>query len=400
MPNFARLARFVVSLFTIGLCLTLNLTVADAQNTANTVATTDQVKPPKPPLEIAEPAEQPTEFGEHDLSKLEADVLSRSATSHYEDGDFEEAVQLQYWAIKNGVTDSGYYNLACYTALAGNVDDSLHWLQKAAELEGVDPEWAGEDADLKLVRRDPRWKQVAAFLLDYRKYWSSSGVKKTVLILPSNHDASQPIPVLIGLHGLGGTAENLVDISVQDWANELNVAFLGVCGSLPTGPRNFEWAEDFDVDFARIEDALKEVAPKVKPQPGKILLYGFSQGAVVAGEQAVRHPDLFAGAILMSPGGNHFPRISKVEPKPIHKTQGFVCLSGAKEAVGNRVMHRSYVRSFTELGSRLQHHAYADVEDHDLPPDYSEAFPKWVQFIFNEETDKENAPSVEPDQKK
>jgi tetratricopeptide (TPR) repeat protein len=50
------------------------------------------------------------------------------------------------------------YNLACYHALAGDVDQALALLKDALRLDPTLREWSEEDADLDALRDDPRYQ--------------------------------------------------------------------------------------------------------------------------------------------------------------------------------------------------------------------------------------------------
>ena len=49
------------------------------------------------------------------------------------------------------------YNLACFEALAGRVDDALEHLAQAAEADPRTREWAQTDSDFDAIRSDPRF---------------------------------------------------------------------------------------------------------------------------------------------------------------------------------------------------------------------------------------------------
>ena len=69
------------------------------------------------------------------------------------------------------------------------------------------------------------------------------------------------------------------DSLVQRWADELNVAFVGVSGTKAKAATRFVWAEDAKADMARVTAALAEVKDKVTIKPGSLIAFGFSQGA-------------------------------------------------------------------------------------------------------------------------
>ncbi|MCA9141951.1 MAG: alpha/beta fold hydrolase [Planctomycetaceae bacterium] len=337
--------------------------------------------PPAPPLSLSVPAEPPKEFGDNDLSTFPTHVLAAAAKEYVGESNFDTAVQLQHWSVTNGDGDSGLYNLACYYSLADNVEGALYWLQMAAAKEGVDADWALRDSDLVNVRRDSRWNQMNQFLRQYNRYWQGSDHNETTLILPAGYQRSEALTAVVGLHGMGSRARHFVEDSFQELADSMHVAFVGVSGTVPRGPATFVWSEDPQLDLARIDAALAEVSDRLTVASGKVILFGFSQGAMMAAEIAARHPDRFAGALAMSPGGNGDPTTGSLGRLPAHAKQGYVCVCGADEHPGNVAMTKQYADDMRQLKARVEHHPYPNVAEHSFPPDFYERLPAWIAFI-------------------
>lgn len=342
---------------------------------------TAPVSKPGLAVSLQRPEAPSKQFGEHDLSELDSGSLAGNALQYSSDGDYGDAVQLQYWSVMNSEESTGQYNLACFYSLSGNVEGSLYWLQEAAQKQGVDAGWAGEDSDLANVRRDSRWVDVKSFLQQYNDYWQTSDHHETTLIVPTGYTFGKPIPLVIGLHGMGSRAKSFVDDGFQTWADELSVAFVGVSGTIPRGPTSFVWSEDPGKDLTRVLDAINEVSDRVTPEDGALVLFGFSQGAMMAAEIAARQPNMFCGALVMSAGGDGWPMISEVPANAKHQQQGYVVVCGAQEARGNVMMAKLYSDQLGNLKSRIIHKPYAGMSDHAFPPDFSEMFGKWIHFI-------------------
>ena len=113
--------------------------------------------PPSPPLDLPEPpAPSPMSRGK-DLREAPPDLLESAASQLYHQKRYPEAIQILYYAVQAGA--HGQYNLACDYALDGKTDAAFYWLQKAALDEGVDAEWAEQDSDLDILRKDGRWSK-------------------------------------------------------------------------------------------------------------------------------------------------------------------------------------------------------------------------------------------------
>ena len=216
-------------------------------------------------ITVSEPA---SAHNGQDLASLSAGELAYSADALYEDGQHAAAATLLHWAIRKG--GSGHYNLACYYALAGDIDNGFYWLQQAALEEGVDPKWAHEDDDLVLLRADERWSVVSTFLAQVSAYWVHSGHTVTRVVVPQGTTPTTELPIVMWLHGYGADPNMVLDY--QELSNELGVALVGVSATMADGPMSFRWSEDLKQDQARIEAALKEVRSHFIPKPGKIAL--------------------------------------------------------------------------------------------------------------------------------
>jgi predicted esterase len=340
---------------------------------------------PTPPLALAEPPAESSELGRFDLSNEDSKTLDRLASSSVREGQFRNAVQFQYWSMKNGDGHSGVYNLACYYSLAGKSEASFYWLQQAAEKQGVDAAWASEDTDLQKIHLDPRWPAVLKYLEEYNRFWELSDVSETFAVIPANYDATKPIPVVLGLHGLGSRAKGFVSPEFQEWADELNIAIVGVSGSRPRGPASFVWSEDPEIDLRRIDAAIDELKDRLTVKEGSLMLFGFSQGAMMSAEIAIRHPDRFAGALVMSPGGIKQPDLAQLTKLEGNQNQVFVFVCGAGEAPGNVSLARDYAKTFSEFECKVEHKAYPGVSQHTYPPDFSRKFPTWVKSILDQD---------------
>ena len=334
---------------------------------------------PSPPLSVAKPADPPKLFGKFDLSRQDPRELTQAATQLAREGKTREAVQLQFWSVR--LRDKGRYDLACWYALDHQKDAAFYWLQQAAMIDGADADHADNDDDLESLRGDRRWAEVSRYIKACNAAWSSSGRFATSLVLPKKYVPGKPIGVVIGLHGLGHSQE-FIGPGDQPFADELDVAFLGVSGTIPTGRSSYVWAEDPEKDGAHVRQALRSVKDRVTVDPARILLFGFSQGAIAAFEIAFRYPDEFRGAIPISPGGKKFVDFDRFKPVEANRSQGYVLLCGAAEAPGNVLITEKMAEFARNSGCRVQLFLAPRQEAHTFPEDFSEKFGERIRFIL------------------
>jgi predicted esterase len=350
------------------------------------VAAQSRQQLPAKPLALPAPPAPSSNFRGQDLSKDDPARLAAVASGLASDGNNREAAQVQYWAVKLGA--DGRYNLACWTALIGDVDGAFYWLQEAALEDGVEASWAGEDTDLESLRKDFRWTKVAPFLKQCNAYWAVSGRRDSALIVPKGYKPGTPIGVLIGLHGMGHRPDGFIDSETyQEFADKLNMAVVGVSGTVPTGRNSYVWSEDPSADAAQIRKALDELAPRLTVKKGHLIAFGFSQGAEMGFEVAFQNPEDYRGAIVMSPGtSDNTARLKKLNRGPRNKNQGYVFLCGADEHPGNVAETKDGAGFAKKAGARVELKLYEGVKRHAFPPDFDHSFLRWVRFIEGEAT--------------
>ncbi len=340
-----------------------------------------QGEKPKPALDLPVPKAPSKEFDGKDLTGYPAPALSQGAAQAIQNDDAEVAVQLQHWAVAADPS-SGQYNLACYYALAGDVDASLYWLQRAALEEGVDLEWAKEDSDLEDVRKDARWAKLSPFIGKANAYWASSGHRREVVTVPKGYTPGTPIPVLLGLHGMGSKPEDFAGgEGDQALADALGIALVSVSATSPRGPNSFVWSEDIDADAKHIAAALERVAAKVTPRKGAVIPIGFSQGAQLAIEIAARDPELYGGAIALCPGFQSGSHLEKVTAAATLGKRAFVIISGAEEHPGNLELAATDAAWLEKAEALVVKHVY-DEMGHQFPPGFYDNAAIWCQFIL------------------
>jgi len=336
---------------------------------------------PKAPLELAAPAAPDPMLSGEDLREAPGPLLRELAFEAYQEGDLDMAARLQHFAV--AADGEGQYNLACFHALGGDADAAFYWLQRAAQEELSDPDWAAEDSDLDLLHEDPRWAEVHGYLEAMHTWWRASGRSETLLVVPAGVDPGAPVPALVGLHGRGSSPRDFADAEAyQALADDLGVAFVGVSGTIPVGPRGFEWSGDPARDAERVAAALAEVADDVTIDRNAVVLIGFSQGGQAAAEVAARHPDRYAGAIVMSPGAMQGCQLGAVEADLAESR--FVVLWGAGEHPVTVALAEQDTDVLRERGARVYSHGYPDVDEHRFPPDYEERLGEWLDFVRGE----------------
>lgn len=333
---------------------------------------------PVPPLNIPVPqAELPID-GETNLEKLSPKELRSAVANFAGEQQWELCARYHYWLCQQ--VKERRYDLACYYTRAGKNEIALYWLQVAALEDGVDPDWADQDEDLTALRRDGRWSDMNPFLRACAAYWAANGKGRTTVVLPTTYKEGEPITTLVWLHKDAATPEDLVnEYRVRKLADTMKVVFVGVSGTHIRGRGLYAWSGNPALDHNRVKTALKQVDDQFVVKPGGLILVGFSQGAQVALEMAVRHPDEFAGAIAFSPGGES--QLEQVTPPELLAKRGFVITYGDSEREGNIKLADDDVGWLHRSKAKVLPKRYKDTSRHQMPVDFDKRLPDWVRFV-------------------
>ncbi|MDE1166682.1 MAG: alpha/beta fold hydrolase [Pseudomonas sp.] len=137
------------------------------------------------------------------------------------------------------------------------------------------------------------------------------------------HPDSQQQPLVIFLHGYGSNELDL--FSLKDYF-PANYTYLSVRAPMTVPGGGYQWfgkganPGEYDArpaDVAKSEklitDFVAAAAQKYRTTPGKVVLVGFSQGAIMGYDVALHHPDAVGGVAILS--GKMLPAL-RAEVKP------------------------------------------------------------------------------------
>ena len=134
------------------------------------------------------------------------------------------------------------------------------------------------------------------------------------LYVPEAAKAGGSFPLVVILHGMGGSGSN----TIPAWVNRLAEDFIILCPSYPMGAWWAKPAEDLVLQL------IQEVQADYPVDPNRIFLSGLSNGAIGAYMIGMFYPDLFAGIVPIASGITprymHF--LVNLKNTPIYIIQG------------------------------------------------------------------------------
>ena len=145
---------------------------------------------------------------------------------------------------------------------------------------------------------------------------------------------SRDQPLVIFLHGYGSNEQDLFGIK-DELPAQYN--YLSVRAPMVLQEGSYQWfrkkgdgAYDGETDDLKASgqvllDFINQATKKYHTDPGKVFLVGFSQGAIMSYEVALRHPEAVGGIAALS--GRILP-VLKSELKPDEKRQSLAIFIG------------------------------------------------------------------------
>jgi phospholipase/carboxylesterase len=124
------------------------------------------------------------------------------------------------------------------------------------------------------------------------------GQRDGAVFIPAGLDPAKPAPLILGLHGAGGIASQMLDLLVRSAESE------GVILLAPES-RASTWdviRGGYGPDVAFIDEALRRVFRMHPVDPARIAVSGFSDGASYALSLGVINGEMFSHILAFSPG--------------------------------------------------------------------------------------------------
>ncbi len=241
--------------------------------------------------------------------------------------DLDYAIdRFQVTLAANPNSAGNWYNLACAYALRGDRELALQALSDAVATGYRDSAWAASDEDLALLHDAPefaalstrmgalaRQEQRRAGTLHFLPQQRLGAYR---LHLPDGYERerSRSYPLLVFLHGRGDTEESAALLVEQMGLPDVIAVRPEAPYAIPgtfNGREYWPVAMRVEADSAGMatavrmsarwcSDVVRDVAGRLRIDPDRIAVAGFSQGAAMAYAVALEQPELYKAVAVLS----------------------------------------------------------------------------------------------------
>ena len=312
---------------------------------------------------------------------VKVQAVQRAFTEAYRQRDWPRAINLGL-ELAQMVPDQPLvqYNLACVFALNGDAEEAIHWLGRSAASGFRHLNQLDRDPDLDSVRDQPGYSAVRTAVAENHERANDELQRAVhaappIVVPPEGHDPRTPAPLIIALHGYGDRAENFPRL----W--EGTAANIGAVLAVPRAVRpvgnGFSWGGVDEADTI-VQLSLEYVEARLAVDEKRVVITGFSQGGFMAMAVGLRHPELFAGVIVMA--GGYIPEVD-VPPDAGRDAPRYYFMAGDQDRAVKGAK-RAY-KDFKAAGYLVKLRVLLDT-GHAFPKDRERELGRALRFVLGE----------------
>jgi predicted esterase len=267
----------------------------------------------------------------------------------------------------------------CAAARMNQTDLALQLMQAALDAGfWMRASYFNSDDDLKSLRELPEFKRLVES--NEQMYQAAQvGSKPLALPLPLPPATAQPLPLLLGLHGNSGNAEE----SAHYWQSAVACGWYTVLlqSSQVAGANAYVW-DDLELGAREIKAHVQELSAATALAPGRTVVGGFSKGGEMAIWLALNEIIPLAGFIAVNPGGPYIRDISKFLPliencKSLGQLRAWLVVG---ENDGNLVNIKALHAMLSSHGLNCQLIVAPKIA-HDFPEDFDQTLAQALQVL-------------------
>lgn len=271
------------------------------------------------------------------------------------------------------------FDLARTYGKAADSKNAMIWLNLSAERGFHHVSTLLRDEDFDEVRSMAGYSAVLERIrqnsaLRLEKFKAKAEGATTITVLPPMLDKTKPSPLIVALHGYGSDAQDMAS-TWREAAAKIGAILIAPQAIQPAG-RGFSWGVVEQGEFLVLR-AIEIARKEHNVDPRRIVVTGFSQGGGMTYMLAVRHPELFAGAIPVA--GYYEHRVDPIPSQPGGRLPRFVIMCGEKDQPVE--VNREAARRLEAIGVPVQLRVYPNL-GHRFPPDRQTEMDSALRFVL------------------
>lgn len=275
---------------------------------------------------------------------------------------------------------TSHYNAGCVLALMGEGDAAIEALGQATKLGFSALATMRDDPDLESVRSHPGYAAVFQGV-EANDAQESAAFKKRadeimplIFLPPDAETGDGPRPLIVALHGRGGRAENFARL-FRPSAEKIG-AVLVVPEALDPFGIGFQWRR-LDDSLYLIARAIELAADRQPIDRRQVILAGFSQGAHLSLNGAIRDPSRYAGVLAI---GACDRRGFGLEPPDGQELPPIYIGVGSEDRVYDDC--RPMAKQFESTGFKVKFRVYKGY-GHVFPQNYKWEIDRALRFVLD-----------------
>lgn len=295
-----------------------------------------------------------------------AEALQKRFIKAMEQGQWKQAIEAgEKLADAQPSGGAVSYNVACCYAKLGDTKTAADWLVRSAG-EG----WAGlssieSDPDLQGVRGEPAYAKALELVKANRDkrfdaFKQKAEATEPLVVLPPNYDKETPCPLIVALHGSGGTGREMARIW-KDVAAKAGAVLVCPDALRPLGD-GYQWTFRDEAEWMVLR-TIERMSATHRIDPARIVITGFSQGANVCFDVGIKHSAKFCGVIPVA--GHWEPDVSPLPGKAPAGAARFYMMVGSNDQ--GTQSYRDAEREFAKVGFEREVKIYEGL-GHSFPP--------------------------------
>ena len=256
-----------------------------------------------------------------DVLMRNPDSVLAEAVKAYNEKDYARSAAAYLFYVKHNNSDAiALYNLSCCFGLMGDSARAAAFLLASWEKGYKDIQHIRQDTDFDPVRGSSVFKSAMDELENRalartewknKVYVPAATLLPCYVIVPEDYDAEERYPLVIGLHGYGSNYERFSDLFRREPKSDnprVGFIYAAPCAPYPVSGGSepgYSWTlreeglaeKTIWMDSDYITSLPRELIKSYNVDTTRVYLLGFSQGASMAYNIGLNHPELFRGVI-------------------------------------------------------------------------------------------------------